>query len=269
MAGVKTFKWKCKRGLGEMTYSFSDYLYFMEDLKICIFLTGTISPSREVINLVHTDTKKRESEYYAAICDWILLDYQIVFCENSDYESKKLEALFANYPNCEYLKFHSSANSKSEGEAEIFKYSFSNSKTLREAQYIVKSTGRYTIKNTNTIIKKILENSTSFSNDVWCDLSRNLTFSDSRFFVFKPSFYQNYLEKYLQFINENNDIFFETCLARSVHSCLADGKKWALLPEPIICKGIYGTEGIEFKNDYFRILKRKLFLFVKKMTFNL
>lgn len=255
--------------MGKVAYLINSYLRNMEDSKICIFLTGTIAPSDEVINLVHNDAKKREGEYYEAICKWICLKYPIVFCENSGYRSEKLAKLFISNPNCEYLQFESTANSKSEGEAEIFQYGFTHSKLLNQSEVIVKASGRYTIKNANTIINSILNSSNLKCVDIWCDLSKNLSFSDSRFFVFKPGFYRNYLEGHFRYIDENNAILFETCLARGVHSCLADGNGWLFLPQPIICKGIYGTEGIKFKNDIFRILKRSCFFYAKKIAFNL
>lgn len=236
--------------------------------KYCIFLTGTISPPSDIINLVHKNTELRELDYYYAIEKWLKMPYPVVFCENSNYSSVRIKDIFSRRENSQFIQFNSSENSKSMGEAEIFKYAFEKSKLLQNSEYIVKCTGRYYVRNFQSILD-FIDKKYSLKIDIWADLGRSLTHSDSRFFVFKLPFYKDHLQNYFKEINELQGIDFEHVLARGIHSGLACGLKWNFLPEPIICQGIYGTGGIKFKNDFFRIHKRKFILLFKRLAFTI
>lgn len=232
--------------------------------EFCIFLTGTIYPPYNILNLVHKNENIREQDYIDAIKKWLLLPYPIIFCENSGYQSEKINDLFKNKSRCQYIKFVSNKNSKSMGEADIFKFAFAKSELLQNSNYIIKCTGRYNIKNINKILEKVTKDSNQKPIDIWADLSKSLTYSDSRFFVFKPSFFYSHLIHYFNIIDEEKGIYFEHCLARSIHSCLASGSTWNFLPEPAICEGMHGTAGFKYKNDFLRVQKRKILLTVKR-----
>ena len=73
--------------------------------EICIFLTASIEP-QNVIGLNRNSVSEREDDYYNALIFYLRLNYKIVFCDNSMYDSKKILELVEknNFKNffCKY-----------------------------------------------------------------------------------------------------------------------------------------------------------------------
>jgi hypothetical protein len=94
---------------------------------IVILLTGTIKVSN-VPKLLLTDTAIRENEYCNSIKKWTSLRYPVIFCENSNYESDKINIAVKDIPpgDFEYLKFNTKVSHLGKGavEAEIIDYVF-------------------------------------------------------------------------------------------------------------------------------------------------
>lgn len=233
---------------------------------ICLFLTGTITP-KGVPDLKRIDPIERENDYYEAINKWLQLGYPLVFCENSNTTSGKIYALLDAAPQqTEYISFASEVShlGKGHGEAEIFSYAFNNSDILNSCFYVCKATGRYFIRNAAQLLNSA-EGEEGI--DVIANLSRNITWADSRFFIAKLDFYHYTLSKCLSLIDESKHIYFEHVLAKAIHLKLAEGGKWDLLPFYPEYEGVYGTSNINYSNSLFKKLKFKIFHFVKKWCF--
>jgi len=127
-----------------------------KEIKLCIFLTGKIE-AKSVPNLKRDNYLEREQYYYNAIKKWQLIGIPIVFCENINFESEKVDSLFKCRDDCEYIKFKTKIShlGKGNGEAEIFEYNFENSEILRRKSFVCKVTGRYFVKNYAYIFKRI------------------------------------------------------------------------------------------------------------------
>lgn len=224
---------------------------------IVILLTGTIKVSNTP-NLKLTNTSRREEEYFNSIKKWLSLKYPIIFCENSNYRSEKINSLIKDLPDekFEYLKFSTAKSylGKGNGEAEIIDFVFKNSRLINQGSIICKATGKNYVRNASDLIKKM--QAPPFSNNtVSAILKRNLTFADSRFFFFENRFYHNHLLKYIYEIDEQNENYFEHVLAKSIHSALANGESWSMLPGLPMFEGYYGSDGTKYKNG---ILKKWL-----------
>jgi hypothetical protein len=219
---------------------------------IVILLTGTIKV-KDVPHLSLTDTFLREREYCKSIEKWIKLGYPIIFCENSNYDSKIINEVIdkCSPKQFEYMKFTSSASQlgKGHGEAEIIDYVFKNSRLVNDHSIICKVTGKNYLLNAASIFKKILQSAAS-KNLVIAILMKNLTMADSRFFFFKKEFYVKYWQKYIGEVNEANKIYIEHTLAKSIHIAIAEGEKWSLLPELPLFVGLIGTNGKNYKNKF-------------------
>jgi hypothetical protein len=231
---------------------------------IVILLTGTINAA-DTPNLKMTDTAQRENEYFKSIKKWLALKYPIIFCENSNYNSEKINSLVKDLPpeKFEYLKFSTSKSylGKGHGEAEIIEFAFRNSALLKKDSIICKSTGKNYVTNANDIINKMTI--PPFCNNmITTILKRNMTFADSRFFFFKNQFYNDYLLKNLQEINEQDGIYFEHALAKSVHYAMSQNQLWSMLPELPFYEGYYGSDGSRYNNFIAKKMMKKLWYFI-------
>lgn len=230
-------------------------------MKFCLFLTGTIDP-KNTPEVDRASVLLRESDYYTSIEQYAALNFQIVFCENSEYDSKKISDLCAS-KNIEYLKFTSkeSFKGKGHGEKEIFEYAFAHSKFLQESDYIVKVTGRIFIKNTELILHALEKKQFLVSSN----LTRNLTWSDSRFFVFRKNFYDTFLKKKLEEdLNEPQKVNFEKCLSRAIHAALSQGEVWTTLPEYPDYVGYNAFQNKKLNQGLFKKIKYRLYYKIKK-----
>lgn len=233
----------------------------------CLLLTGTIAPGN-VPNLVRNSHIDRENDYYIAIKRWLSLGYVLVFVENSNYKSERIERLFNEYPNCEYLKFNGERSylGKGNGEAEIIEYAFNESSILNNYKLIVKITGRLFISNLSKLINSTLKETSIY---VVANFYNNLEFADSRLIIADKGFYTNYLIKETSRIDESKHIYFEHVFAMAIHRAMADGFRWRLPIETPIFVGYSATGGIEYKHNFIRIFKRNSILKTLQFLFNI
>lgn len=233
---------------------------------ICLLLTATISP-KNVPNLKLVDPVQREDQYNKAINKWCKLGYSLVFCENSNFKSSKIEeTLKLSNIRHEYIKFETKISEfgKGHGEAEIFKYAFEHSDILRASETICKVTGRYFVRNANSILRNA-----TLNRNVWvsCNLTNNLRWADSRFFLFKNEFYARYLLSAFEKLNEHSGIYFEHVLAKGIHRCIADNNGWMLLNEYPQYEGVSGTRNTKYQFGLLTKLKYKVYYELKRYVF--
>lgn len=231
---------------------------------IVILLTGTIKVSNTP-NLKFSNLEAREEEYYKSIKKWITLRYPIIFCENSNYESVKINSLLKDdsVQKFEYLKFTTKRSflGKGHGEAEIIDFVFQNSELIKKHTTICKATGKNYVDNADLILAKMLM-PPFCNNTVTTILKRNLTFADSRFFFFKKDFYYNYWYKFLEQVNEQGGNYFEHSLAKSVHLAMSEDKNWSMLPLLPVFEGYYGSDGTKYDNFIAKKLIKRFFYFI-------
>jgi len=221
----------------------------------CILLTATIAPYN-VPGLKRTDSEQRENDYIEALKFYLQFNLPIIFCENSNTKSETiLEILKNSKTKFEYLTFKSqlSIEGKGKGEAEILSYAFLNSTIVKTSTSIIKITGRYKVKNFLNQINKINNGS------IYVNLTNNLSYSDSRFFILNNFFYDNYLSLNFKKINEKKGIFMEHALLSSTLNYIADFNKWSLLNQKTIYQGVYGTDNTSYYNNIFKLFLKKIF----------
>lgn len=229
-------------------------------MKYCLFLTASIDP-KNTPQVGRNSITLREHDYFSALQQFSKLGLAIVFCENSGYHSKKITA-FCLQNNIEYLSFVSkeSYKGKGHGEKEIFDYAISNSKYILESDYVIKVTGRLYIKNLSNIIK-VLSLKSYF---VSTNLTRNLTWSDSRLIIFKKEFYKDYFKPILElYLDESKGLVFERCLSRACHKVMADGHSWLTLPHYPIYVGHNALNNQNYQKNIFKKIKYLIYYRIK------
>lgn len=221
----------------------------------CILLTATITPFN-VPNLKRIDKEQREHDYIEAVKFYLQFNLPIVFCENSNTKSESILKLLNNSETkFEYLTFNSkmSIEGKGKGEAEIISHAFLNSNIIKNSDNIIKITGRYKIRNFLKQLKNIHKNT------IYVNITQNLSYSDSRFFIINRNFYDRYFSVSFNKIDEKKDIFMEHALLCATLNYLADFNQWNLLNEKSIYDGVYGTDNTNYKNNLVKLYLKKIF----------
>ena len=234
--------------------------------KYCILITATIDPGNAP-NVARSDIKAREEDYYQALFMYSTLEIPIVFCENSNYPSKRLRDIcYSNQRNIEFLGFESRRShlGKGHGEKEIFDYAFAHSDFINNCEYVIKVTGRLFVANLKRMITKIEDESFMVSGN----FVRNLTWVDTRFFIVKRVFYIDYFEPILaKYLNEPGKTYIEHCLAMAIHLAMSEGGRFIPLPAYPIYKGINATNNQRYDRGLYVRFKYKIYYYVKLYVF--
>lgn len=224
--------------------------------EMVLLLTATINPNN-IIFTERSDPKIRLHDYKSSFAQWILINpfpQKIVFCENSRWDLSELKELAQNNnpfnKQIEFLSFdhnnYKRSLGKGYGEAYIIKYFLENSTLINSDDLIVKVTGRYFIKN----IEKLINGVKMYPKvDIFCDLRKELTFSDSRIFFASSKFLKTYFIPISNMIDETSGILFEHVLARATLLCIANGGRWMTLPRYPKIIGISGSGNYKFKSS--------------------
>lgn len=235
-------------------FNFYSYSY---KSKICILLTATIYP-KGVPFMKRTDPKVRENDYINSIKKWIEnTTYSILFCENSNYNIDNIRNIIekSEKNNVEILNFDGQSFprelGKGYGELLTIIYAVQHSRLIKDSNYVTKINGRYFIKNIKKILSILSSNKDVY---VMADLKRNLEWADSRVFIFKPSFINNYLANYQDLLNDSKGFYLEHALARAILRAISDGHKWLPLPSKPIIIGYSGTSDTLYKMSKIRWL---------------
>lgn len=214
--------------------------------KLSLILTATVRPSHQK-NLMVIDPVVREQEYIVSLKNWIHCSRidRIYFCDNSGWD---LSAIKESVNCCERVKFISVPSQdreieKGKGYCEVglIEAAIKEIENSNPASRIVKSTGRNWVSNSD----KVLSDFPANCHILTSDLSRNLRYSDSRFFVAPLSFYRDYVVREKHFLNDDAGFAFENMLARWTLSWISDGKDWYMphcYPRIIGVSGSRGTK---------------------------
>jgi len=239
--------------------------------KYCVLLTGCIAPL-DIPFLKRKDPAQREEDYYQALkCYLSQCRWPIVFCDNSNTRSKKIAKLIetSNRKDIEYITFEGRNFplhlGKGYGEALIIKKALAVSILIKQAEVILKITGRLMVENIKDILF-LLEREMDINDyDFMGNLKYDLTYCNSRFFIFKKEFIKKYFEPHLSKLNDSDNVFFEHILAVAILSSILDGKSFSKLPCLPKISGHSATCGTALKTSYIKFkIKNLLFCLAEK-----
>lgn len=129
-------------------------------------VTGTISPSEQMGQLVLKNTEERLKQYVDAL-DFLIREKafdKIIFCDNSGYAMEQLsfleETALTNGTELELLSYQGNTqkciqHGKGYGEGESLEYVFSHSELLQGEDFFVKLTGRLQVVNIRDICRRL------------------------------------------------------------------------------------------------------------------
>ena len=219
---------------------------------IVVLLTACINPG-ETCLVERKNPAQRLADYKKALLFWLKCQslQNIVFCENSGADLAELRELVRTNntygKTIEFLSFYGQpplpSLGKGYGEMRIISYALEHSTAVRDADFVLKVTGRLIINN----VQKIIDGASRITDvHVLCDLSHSLSFADSRVFLATPSFLSGYLVPFLDLINDSAGIYFEHVLARAAHRAMADGLSWTIFP---CARDFYGMRELRIKKS--------------------
>lgn len=236
---------------------------------LVVLLTSCINPGN-VYSVARRDPAIRLNDYLGTLKYFLHLPSiaNIVFCDNSGADLSDIqEVKRSNNPyhkNLEILSFYGQPNhpeyGKGYGEMRIINYALDHSYIIRESDMIMKVTGRLIVANAESIARAI---SKTNGIDVFCDLRRNLSTSDSRLFCATQRFLRDYFMPFQEIMNESTRICFEDFLARAVHRAMADGLRWSMLPYAHDIHGVAATANEPIPSSRWRFISRELFRAIK------
>lgn len=235
----------------------------------CVVLTSTVIV-KGIPFVKRAATDVRVSDYEQALSRWIADPHvsRIVFVENSGYDLTGFQEM-ADRTNrgekdVEFISFvvedFPPEFGKGYGEILALLRAVESSRLLATTGKFVKVTGRYYVSSIRPILQKV-----SNGVDIVCDMSQNLTYSDSRVFGGSLEFLRDYLCQEGLRVNDSAGIYFEHALARAAHRAIADGKHWALPPCPPVVVGIWGTFDQPWPTSWQYRTTRALFLEAKRL----
>jgi hypothetical protein len=238
--------------------------------KVVVLLTSAINP-KGVVYTKRSDPELREKDYIHSLERWLTLTpYSIIFCDSSGYDLKRIHDLMAreNKRMFEVLSFDADfprEYGKGYGELLIIKHVIENSKLVHDCDYLIKSTGRYFVKNICKIVKRLLLDEHLY---ISADLLQNLTFADSKIFVTKPEFLKKYLFRYHGILNDSEHVYFEHVMAMAICEAISDRKKWLPLPYKPIIMGHSGTGNFVYADNLIRNATKELGHKIKNYMFS-
>lgn len=211
--------------------------------RLSIILTSTIDV-KGVANMQRADPLVRLADHKIALKRWLDDPYvrNIILVENSGYSLDSLRTLVAEHPSgkdVEFLSFDGQdfprSRGKGYGETLALQYVACHSVQLRRTNRFLKVNGRYYVSNVNLVLSALDEEAQLF-----CNLNRGLTFSDSRVFGGSREFLERFVMEGLK-VDDEMGIWFEHALARAALRAIADGYAWNFMTHLPVIDGISGT----------------------------
>ncbi|MCI9843863.1 hypothetical protein [Flavobacterium pectinovorum] len=219
----------------------------MKSKNVIILLTACVNPKGMSFTKLQ-DADERIKQYSNALKFYLEeTDFNIVIVENTLYE----KGFDVDDKRVEYLTFDGNNYDKSlgkgYGEALIIEHALEKSTFLKNADYIIKITGRLQIKNIVKIIKSLKLNSSRLENIVFSNITWNMKFCYSNFFISNRFFLNRFLDSKKN-INDSKTIFFENILMNSIIDWKKDNNNFSVLKFPIIIEGFSGSTGESYSN---------------------
>ena len=195
------------------------------------------------------DVSVRKQQYLNAI-DFYLkrTTLPIVFCENTLFDFSPLYYSEISSGRFEYLTFDGNnfdrAKGKGYGEIGIMEYAYANSILLRDADIVIKITGRLIVQN----IARLVKMNKLVIYPVIQTLFGNQKMMDSRIILAPSTFFKKYFFLQKEFINDSEQIYFEHALYNAVIS----QSQYFYFPLLIVPRfsGQSGTSGNYYKIDF-------------------
>lgn len=216
----------------------------MNEVNTVILLTACINPGGMAYTSLQ-DVESRIQQYKKALHFYLeFTQFKILVVENTlSYFADRMEYYILS-GRLEYLTFEGNNYDKSLGkgfgEALIIRYALENSLLLREAEYVIKITGRLIVPNIKKLYK-LGDFSTKDGYMISCNIRPSKKLATSVFFIASKRFLESYFVPRINEIDDKHHKWFEHILFDAVEECKKDKGRCFIFPIPIKLEGISGT----------------------------
>ena len=244
----------------------------MYNFDFAIILPCTINPC-DMPNVARYDAETRLNDYKKSFNFWIENKNinKIILIENSGYDLSFFNKIAKKFPNKKIEIISSNSNNsfnkklgKGYGEYLCLKEVFENSKIVKNTDYFIKITGRYIIKNFNSILKDMISNNA----DIYLNLSNNLKYSDSVIYGGNKKFFENYVIPEKEKTTDEINNLSENKIANATLKAVLDGLTLSKIPIYADKEGFIGTNGKKLRQNTLKKIKLYFFRKIKNYFFS-
>lgn len=238
----------------------------MNNDKICLIITGCVSPYEEIDYLVIDSVEERERQYLDSLKYYIKKTNikNIIFCDNSGYEEKEeIINLATKYDKkLEWLSFKGNKEAvqkygKGYGEGEIMAYVFDNSRLLKTCSYFAKVTGRLKIMNFNQVMFFLRKNVNYFE---YLEATEKGCRVDTRFFVISKEEYLEKLSDLYYNVYDAEGVYYEHVIAKGIVDNDLSVTRFPIIPN---VRGTSGSTGQIYFSKNYRIFISSILRIIK------
>jgi hypothetical protein len=211
--------------------------------QVSIVLTSTVDV-RGISNMERADPALRLGDYRRALARWLDDPWvrNVILVENSGYPLDELKEMARRHPSGKQVEFLSFDGQdfprhlgKGYGESLALRHVLRESTQLQATGRFLKVNGRYYVSNVSQVLS-CMEPSTG----VFCNLTKSLTYSDSRVFGGDIEFLDHVVREGLH-TDDSRGFWFEHTLAKAALRAIADGKPWQFIRRLPVVEGYSGT----------------------------
>jgi hypothetical protein len=226
--------------------------------KFCVLLTAVIDPAGMSYTR-RTDPKTREADYIAVI-EHVARHTSVglVFYENSGYDLSLIKKTLESCAPGRYEAISGKGNTgfphslgKGYGELLIIRDALEKSTLLRQADYVIKETGRYRVLNIAEVLAGLARAGDFF---VAAEDLSGERYAYSAFFVCKPEFIRSYLLPLLPLIDDSRKQPLETVLRQALDAAERDGRRRVSFPIKPLVSGVSGTWNVRLDPNRYNTL---------------
>lgn len=202
-----------------------------------------------------SDTSVRLADYQRALKLWMDDAWirNIILVENSGYPLDTLVKQVQQHPsskNVEFLSFDGQDFprhlGKGYGETLAMQYVALQSQQLPSTGRFLKVNGRYYVSNIVEVLSCM-----NADTEVFCNLNKSMTFSDSRVFGGDLEFLGYVCRQGLQ-VDDSRGNWLEHALSKAVLHAIADGKTWRFICRLPVIEGVSGTMNGSYVEPFFK-----------------
>jgi hypothetical protein len=235
---------------------------------IILLLTAAVDP-RDAPFVARSDPKVRLEDYKQALKLWLADRHtpSVVFAESSGFDLTEIETVcMTQNPHnitVEFISFeddYDRTHGKGYGELRVIRRALHDSQIIKPQTMVIKVTGRLYVSNIRSFVEGIRRCPDA---EIFCDFRHNLTWADSRAFCASKKFFDDFMIPMQQEIDDTMGTTYEHVLGRAAHRCIAEGRRWSMMPCTLNFLGVSGTSNKAYPNSKFSLAKRELFRRIK------
>jgi hypothetical protein len=217
--------------------------------KLGLLLTAAVVP-HEALATFDRRPERRAAGYQSGIAAWSFFREigPVVVGEASglsELEFRQLTGLEAGANPFEFIPSvtgpEAAKRGKGAAELDLVAHALRQSVNLADATRIVKVTGRYVVRNAESLIGSVAGEGRV--PEIAVNLHNHFSYADSRVFVFSRRFFEDYLYPLRARVDDTHGVWLEHILADATLRAAADGLDWGMLPIAPRLTGVAGTTG--------------------------